>query len=81
VAAFMCREQIIRTFLKNGASVATRNHRRESPIDVVTGEWSKELSDLYQFLNSIANLSLNLEDIQKQRPKIASILRAHLEKK
>jgi YVTN family beta-propeller protein len=81
VAAFMCREQIIRTFLKNGASVATRNHRRESPIDVVTGEWSKELSDLYQFLNSIANLGLNLEDIQKQRPKIASILRAHLEKK
>jgi len=80
IAAFMCREQIIRTFLKNGASITTRNHRRESSIDVVAGEWSKELSDLYQFLNNVAQLGLDLDELKKQRPRMASLLREELKK-
>lgn len=80
VAAFMCREEIVQKFLKNGASITTQNERRESPLDVVSGDWSKPLSDIYQFLNTAANLGLDLDNLKKQRPRIASLLREHQNK-
>jgi YVTN family beta-propeller protein len=77
LAAFMCRTEIVEILLKNGASITTRNHRRESPLDVVTGEWSKPLADLYQFLITSSHLDLDLRHLKKHRSKIASLLRKH----
>ena len=77
LAAFMCQTEIVHLLLKNGASVTTRNHRREAPVDTVTGEWSKGLGDFYQVLINSADLDLDLTTVQKQRPQIATILRQH----
>lgn len=74
VAAFMCRREVVEILLKHGASTTARNHRRESPLDTVTGEWSKGLADFYQYLSTSAGLGLDLKMIQKQRPQIAELL-------
>jgi len=77
LAAFFCRTEVAKILLKNGASTSVRNHRRESTIDVVSGNWSKQLSDFYKFLNDSANLGLDLEELRKQRPQMARLLREH----
>ena len=77
LASFMCRTEVANLLLKNGASLTTRNHRRESPIDVVSGDWSKGLSDFYQFISDSAGLGLDLEEIKKARPQMAKRLREH----
>ena len=70
-AAFMCRSEIVSALLKNGASPTTRNHRRESPIDVVSGDWSKSLGDLYRYLNTVVAHKTNLEKLHEQRKGVA----------
>jgi hypothetical protein len=77
IAAFMCQAEIVKTLLKNGASTTTRNHRRESAIDTVSGEWSDGLGDFYQVLINSTDLDLDLAEVQKLRPQIATILRKH----
>ena len=74
-AAFMCRSEIVKTLLKNGASPTIRNHRRESPVDVVSGDWSKPLGDLYRFLNTFVANKTNLEELPEQRKDMAARLR------
>jgi YVTN family beta-propeller protein len=78
LAAFMCRTEVVKLLLKNGAALTARNHRHESPLDVATGEWNKPLSDFYKILSDSAALNLNLAEIQKQRPEIAALLRKHM---
>jgi hypothetical protein len=76
-AAFMCRSEIVSALLKNGASATTRNHRRESPIDVVSGDWSKSLGDLYRYLNTVVAHKTNLEELHEQRKGVAIQLRKY----
>ena len=76
-AAFMCRSEIVRALLKNGASTTIRNHRRESSIDVVSGDWSKSLGDLYRYLNTVVAHKTNLEKLHEQRKDMVMQLRKH----
>jgi ankyrin repeat protein len=79
-AAFMCRSEIVSALLKIGASTTIRNHRRESPIDVVSGDWSKSLGDLYRYLNTVVAQKTNLEKLQEQRKDMVMQLRKHAPK-
>ncbi|MDB4520378.1 ankyrin repeat domain-containing protein [Akkermansiaceae bacterium] len=80
IAAFMCRTEVVKLLLKNGASLTARNHRRETPLDVVSGDWSEPLAGLYQFLNTSAELKLDLAGIQKQRTQVVDLLHKHMTK-
>ena len=77
VAAFLCRREIVQLLLASGASVAQRNNRRETPIDVVSGEWSEELAGFYSGIASAVGIDIDLEAIEQDRPKIAILLREH----
>ena len=79
-AAFMCRSEIVSALLKNGASTTIRNHRRESSIDVVSGDWSKSLGDLYRYLNTVVAHKTNLEKLHEQRKDMVMQLRKHAPK-
>lgn len=79
-AAFMGRSEIVKILLKNGASTTIRNHRRESPIGVVSGDWSKDLGDLYRFLNSVIANKIDLEELPDQRKEMTALLRKHATK-
>ncbi|MEM7392713.1 MAG: ankyrin repeat domain-containing protein, partial [Verrucomicrobiota bacterium] len=75
IASFLCREDIVKLLLRTGASLEQKNHKRETPVDVVSGAWSDELAGFYTYLNRIGNLNLSLETFRKKRPRILSLLR------
>ncbi len=77
VAAFLCRGDIVKFLLEKGCSPTRKNRRGETPIDVVSGEWDKGLADFYQGLGQATGIEVDLDDIQKQRPRIAELLRKH----
>ena len=79
-AAFMCRSEIVKILLNNGASTMIRNHRRELPLDVVSGNWSKPLADLYSFLNTFVANQTKLEELPEQRKDMVEQLGKHAER-
>ncbi len=75
VAAFMCRADIVRLLVDKGASTSAKNGRGETPIDVVESAWSDELAAFYTAIGSGAGLRLDLEVIERERPRMAELLR------
>ena len=76
VAAFFCHEELVKMLLEKGADPAIKNSRGETPIDVVASDWDDNLGGLYKIIGEAAGLDLDLKRIQKERPKIAALLRA-----
>ncbi len=75
LAAFLCREDMIEFLLANGASLTKKNQRGEAAVDTVSGQWSSGLRQFYEGVIGGSNLDLNVDLIQKQRPKVAGLLR------
>ena len=75
LAAFLCREDMIEFLLANGASLTKKNQREEVAVDTVAGAWSSGLRQFYEGVIGGSNLDLDVRLIQKQRPKIAGMLR------
>ena len=75
LAAFLCREDMIEFLLENGASLTKKNQRGEAAVDTVSGQWSSGLQQFYEGIIGGSNLELNVDLIQKQRPRIAGMLR------
>ena len=75
LAAFLCREDMIEFLLANGASLTKKNQRGEAAVDTVSGQWSSGLRQFYEGVIGGSNLDLNVDLIQKQRPKVAELLR------
>ena len=61
--------------LKKGASVRTKNRRGQTPIDVVSSRWSRRLAGTYASVAERNGFKLDLEKIQRDRPRIAKVLR------
>ena len=80
VAAFLCQNDVVKLLLEKGASARIDNGRGESPADVVSGEWSRELAGFYLGIAGSVGLEIDLERIQKERPKLAKLIREHGEK-
>ncbi len=77
VAAFLCRTDVVSLFLEKGASTTAKNGRSETPIDVVSGAWSKELGDFYAGIASSAGFRIDLKQVEQDRPKMAQMLSEH----
>ncbi len=75
-ASFFCREKIVKALLDKGADKDIANIDGNRPIDAVATPWSKELEELYGFMEqAITGIELDLENIRETRPKIAEMLR------
>ena len=79
VAAFLCRTDIVKLLLENGSSAQTKNRRGESAVEVVSAPWSDELAGFYRGIGRGANLDLDLDRIERERPQIAKLLRERQE--
>jgi hypothetical protein len=66
---------VVRFLLKKGASTAAKNSRGETPIDVVSGAWSKELINFYLAIAASSGFKIDLKRIEQDRPKIVELLR------
>ena len=75
VAAFLCHRDIVELLVEKGGSPDRENSRGETPIDVVASPWSKELEGLYRFIGEATGIELDLKRIERDRPKIARLLR------
>ncbi len=80
MAAFLGHTEIVKMLLKNGARVHTKNAKGETPLDVVSGDWSRELAGTYQFIGDLLNLELDVKRIREARPVIAKLLQEHITK-
>ncbi len=74
LAAFMCEFEIAQILLEKGASPLVKNDRGETPIDIVSSEWSDGLSRFYAGVGRSLGLSLDLEELQNARPRMAKLL-------
>lgn len=79
VAAFMCRTEIVQLLLDKGAALK-KNNREETPTDVVSSPWTKQLADFYSGIGKSIGVELDLKRIEDARPKMAKLLRDHAEK-
>lgn len=76
IAAFFCHEDLVQQLLSNGAEREKKNRRGETPVDVVSGEWDRELADLYVAIGSAVGVDVDLDRLKKQRPEISRLLSA-----
>ncbi len=79
-AAFLCRADLVTLLLEKGASAAQRNNKKETPLDVVSAPWSDDLANFYALLEAIADIDLDLQKIEFERPRIAQLLKNHTAK-
>jgi ankyrin repeat protein len=79
-AAFFGNIETVKFLLDKGADVNARTLRSETPLDIVSGDWSPELEGLYKFIEELLQIKLDMKKIKSARPKIAAILRKHATK-
>ncbi|MFP6903723.1 MAG: ankyrin repeat domain-containing protein [Verrucomicrobiota bacterium] len=77
IAAFLCRTEMVKLLLEKGAPPGQRNKRSESSIDVVSSPWSDELAGFYTAISTGGGLGLDLDEIERLRPRTARLLRDH----
>ena len=65
---------MVKLLIDKGASVTRRNHRKESPADVVSGSWNEGLEKFYGFIEASADVGLDLGFIREERPRLAKRL-------
>ena len=73
-AVFLCQTEVVKYLLEKGASTSKRNHRRESPIDVVSGEWSDGLGRFYTGIGQALHIEIDLDHIKTARKEMAKLL-------
>jgi len=75
VAAFFCQPDTAQLLLDKGASVTAKNNSGATPLDLVSGEFTPELRDIYVYIAGSLHLPLNLEAIKRGRPEMVERLR------
>ena len=60
-----------------GASVRAKNGRGETPLDVVSADWSPQLEQTYRTIGELVGIELDLARIKPERPKVAELLSKH----
>ncbi|MEM7387556.1 MAG: ankyrin repeat domain-containing protein, partial [Verrucomicrobiota bacterium] len=75
LAAFLCRIELVKLLLEHGASLSVESDRGESPIDVVSSPWNDGLAGFYRSISEGSGLDLDLEELERRRPRLVRLLR------
>jgi ankyrin repeat protein len=70
-AAFLGRTELVKLLIEKGARLSQRNHRKESPADVVSGPWNAGLEQFYGLIAASADVNMDLDFIRQERPRLA----------
>ena len=73
-AAFLGRLEVTRILIAHEADVNLRNHDGATPFDIASAPWSDELQGIIQFVGALLQIQPDLEQIRKDRPKVAALL-------
>jgi len=74
-AVFICNIEIVKALIAAKADVNAKNKEGETPIHTATLPW-EVIKPGYDFLGNLAQKKFDLERIEKDREKVAEILRA-----
>jgi len=74
-AAFVCNIEIVKVLIAAKANVNAKNKKGETPLLAVAAPW-EAMPGIYGFLGALLQKKFDLERIQKDRVKVAEILRA-----
>ena len=76
VAAFFGHPDIVTLLLESGAETDLRNNDGVTALEAVSGPWSEELTDIYEFFDAIFQMQLAIDRIREVRPEVHAILQA-----
>lgn len=77
LASFFAHPDIVATLLKHGAPVGVKNKRGETPVDLVSGEWTSNLENVYTSIANLIGMEVDLARIREARPQVAKLLSQH----
>jgi outer membrane protein assembly factor BamB len=75
LAAFFGDEGLVKLLLEKGADSKVKNSKGETALDIVSKEWNSQLQATYQGVGRSLNRKFDLQQLQKVRPQIASLLK------
>ena len=75
VAVFVCNIEIVNVLLAAKADVNAKNKKGETPLVAATIPW-ETIKPGYDYLGNLAQKKFDLDRIQKERVKVAELLRA-----
>ncbi len=75
LAAFFAHPDLVQLLLNKDASVQVKNLRGETPLDMVSADWSPELERTYKYVGNLIDIELDLARVKQARPKVAELLR------
>lgn len=78
LAAFFCRDQILRQLLNAGASALQKNANALTPYESVTMELDAEYLSFYRSVYGLLAIEFDEQQLRSKRPVIAQILSEHL---
>ncbi|MCH2162332.1 MAG: CotH kinase family protein [Phycisphaerales bacterium] len=74
-AALFGQIDTTRILLEAGADPTHRNLKGETPIDIASFPWGPELQGVVQFVSGLVQIDTDMNDVRKNRPRVAQILR------
>ena len=77
IAAFFAHPEIVQFLLDKGLDITIKSKKGQTALNYVEGPWSREIEGTYKFVGGLVGLDLDLERIERDRPKCAAILRKH----
>lgn len=81
IAAFLCDFEFVELLLENDASISKKNDRGESSTQVVSSPWTGELAGFYRMIGNAVGIEIDLERMERDRPRMAKLLRDYAEGK
>jgi ankyrin repeat protein len=75
LASFFAHTDLVELLLKHGASVRAKNARGETPLELVSADWSPELENVYTSIANMIGMEIDLPRIREARPRVAKLLR------
>jgi len=74
-AAFFGHIKVVELLLKNKAVINPRDEDGQTPLDAVSAPWSDDVAGAYKFLGGWLKIKVDMQAVERSRPKIAELLR------
>jgi hypothetical protein len=76
-ASFLGQLEMVALLIENRADVNAKNLAGDTPLGGVAMDWSEEIQGITQFIGSILEIKIDIEQVKTIRPEIVALLRKH----
>ncbi len=76
-ASFLGRMDVVRLLIEEKAEINIRNNEGETPLDSAAAEWNDQIQRIVQFISSMMQIDVEVEEVKTNRPQVADLLRKY----